>query len=294
MPVRPHLPLRKFARAQALERLDEVRRQMRIVRRDPNPDAVHDLRVSIRRFSSVLQVFPECFFPKRAAQGRKRLKRVLKAAGQVRDRDIALSLAAQADEDGERLGKLIKERKAAARRLRRALAKRKRRKALAVARRAVRQRKPRPSAADGWRPQAPADLNAAQRLPALTQALFAAGREALADPVDPAELHALRLHTKRLRYTFELFLPCYGPELEERVRQLSRLQDMLGDINDCRASLDHAQTDEMRAYLDAQRDRLIAEFGRYWITLFDAPGECEGWMLELARRSALDLAGAAP
>jgi hypothetical protein len=60
----------------------------------------------------------------------------------------------------------------------------------------------------------------------------------------------------------------------------------LGEISDYRASKELAQTDEMRAYLDAQPDRLIAELGRFWIGSFDAPGECEGWMLELARRSS--------
>lgn len=296
MSLRPDFPLRKFARAQALARLDEVRRQMLRVRRDPDPDAVHDLRVAIRRFSSVLQVFPECFSPKRAAKGKKRLKRILKAAGEVRDRDIALELAAKADENGDgRAAELERERKAAARRLRKAVAKPKRRQALSVARRSVRLRKSRRTKPDGestWRPESQADQNAIERLPELIQDLFEAGRHALREPVDPAELHALRLKTKRRRYTLELFVPCYGPELEERIAQLEALQDLLGDINDCRASRDHAQTEEMRAYLDAQRDELIANFGRYWITLFDAPGECEGWMLELARRSSAEAVGA--
>ena len=43
MSIRPDLPLGKFARAQALERLVDVKREMRRARRDPHPDAVHDL-----------------------------------------------------------------------------------------------------------------------------------------------------------------------------------------------------------------------------------------------------------
>ena len=290
MSVRPDLPLSKFARAQALERLEDVARQMRLVRRDPSADAVHDLRVSIRRFSSVLQVFPTCFSRKRAARGRKRLKTILKAAGEVRDRDIALGLAARSG-NGDVNGlveSLERERHAAARRLRRLVRKDRRRKVLATAKQSVRRKKPRRSKppAKTWNPAAPASENAVNHLPELFRNLFEAGRQALVEPVDLAELHALRLKTKRRRYTLELFEPCYGPEIGERLEQLKNLQDLLGDINDCRASKDLAQDDEMHAYLDEQRDQRIARFERFWNEELDAPGECEGWMLELARRSA--------
>jgi CHAD domain-containing protein len=57
--------------------------------------AVHDLRVAIRRFSRSLQVFGQ-FYP---AGSRKKIRRQLaewmKAAGSVRDRDIALQLLAE-------------------------------------------------------------------------------------------------------------------------------------------------------------------------------------------------------
>ena len=290
MPIPPDLPLGVYCQKQALDRLQDVRREMRRVRHDQQADAVHDLRVSIRRFSSVLQVFPECFPPKRAAKGRKRLKRVLKAAGKVRDHDIALSLADHAGdarlEDGRK--ELEKQRKRAARKLRRVVSKRKRQEALTAAKHAVRPRKALRGTETSvpWRPAAPACQSAVERLPFLIGELFDAGRQALHGPLSAGELHQLRLRTKRRRYTLELFLPCYGPEMDDRIAQLKRLQDLLGEINDCRASRDLAQSEEERARLDARRDRLIADFGRFWITEFDAPGECESWMLELARRSS--------
>jgi CHAD domain-containing protein len=295
MDIRPDLPLAKFARAQALERLAEVDKQMRWVRRHADPDAVHDMRVAIRRFSSVLQVFPACFSAKRAAKGRKRLKRILKLAGEVRDRDIALELAAQADAAQDGLGsRLERERRQAARNLRRALRRDARVQTLAAAKRAV--KLPKATAAQtepgGWRPEAPSNENAVERLPELIGDLFEAGRRTLEPPADPAELHALRLKTKRRRYTLELFTPCYGPDLTERIGQLKRLQDLLGEINDCRASKDLAEGEDMSAYLESERERLIADLTRYWREVFDAPGECEGWMLELARRSAAKAAGA--
>lgn len=290
MSIRPDLPLGEFARAQALERLSAVSDEMRRARRDPDADAVHDLRVAIRRFLSVLEVFPECFSANRAAKGVKRLKRALTAAGEVRDRDIALALAAR-PESGESSGlceRLMEERQRSAARLRNTLKKKRRREVLETGRRAVRPKKSGGAAeeADGWRPAAAANENAIERLPGLIWELFEAGRQALYEPVDSAELHALRLMTKRRRYTLELFAPCYDAELAERLRQLQYLQHLLGEINDRRASKDLAESGDMEAYLEHERRRLTEEFARYWHEVFDAPGECEGWMLELARLSS--------
>ena len=295
MDILPDLPLCEFARAQALERLEDVSRHMRRVRSDTEADAVHDLRVSVRRLSSVLQTFPECFSRGRAAKARKRLQRILKAAGEVRDRDIALSLAAKAANGNptESQAPLEEERREAARKLQRLLAKDRRRKTLAAGKRSLRLRKKwktKPDQGGRWSPAAAASENAVDRLPALMGELFDAGRQALSKPVDLAKLHELRLKTKRRRYILELFAPCYDAGLTQRVGQLKHLQDLLGEISDYRASRELAQTDEMRAFLDAQPDRLIAELGRFWIGSFDGPGECEGWMLELARRSSTESA----
>ncbi len=287
MSIRPDLPLAKYARAQALQRHAEVARNMRRVRREPEAEAVHDLRVSIRRFSSVLQVFPGCFCRKRVAAARKRLQRVLRAAGEVRDRDIALELSAQADPAQCSRESLESDRGKAARRLRRLVGKKRRRRALSAAKRAVRLRRAsRRLASKGWSPASPANENAVERLPALFRRLFEQGRRALEEPVKPAKLHALRLKVKRRRYTLELFAPCYGPELVERLDQLKTLQDLLGEVNDCRASKDLAADDEMRLYLDQELQRRLVVLESFWRESLDAPGECEGWMLELARRSA--------
>jgi CHAD domain-containing protein len=51
------------------------------------------------------------------------------------------------------------------------------------------------------------------------------------DPVDVKALHDLRIAAKRLRYVLELT----GPEAP--VKQLKRLQDLLGEIHDCDVQL---------------------------------------------------------
>ena len=80
----------EYAVLQAAARLDRIAYQMGVLRKSKNADTVHDLRVSIRRFTSCLKVYPQFFPAKESKKIRKRLKKVMKAAGEVRDRDIAL------------------------------------------------------------------------------------------------------------------------------------------------------------------------------------------------------------
>jgi CHAD domain-containing protein len=63
--------------------------------RSPDPDAVHDLRVAIRRLSRCLRVFAQ-FYPGNGwKKMRRRLKDLMDACARVRDRDIALDLLAK-------------------------------------------------------------------------------------------------------------------------------------------------------------------------------------------------------
>jgi CHAD domain-containing protein len=56
----------------------------------PGPDEIHDLRVSVRRFSQGLELFAD-FFPEwEVKKIRKMLKRVMSVTSDIRDRDIAL------------------------------------------------------------------------------------------------------------------------------------------------------------------------------------------------------------
>jgi CHAD domain-containing protein len=63
--------------------------------RDGDPDAIHDLRVSIRRLSRCLRVFAR-FYPGRGwKKFRRRLKDLMDACACVRDRDVALDVLAR-------------------------------------------------------------------------------------------------------------------------------------------------------------------------------------------------------
>src|SRR5579862_5436817 len=74
--------------------------------------------------------------------------------------------------------------------------------------------------------------NAKTALPPLVEWYFAHGREYLTQETAPAALHALRLETKRIRYTLELFRGVYGPGLDKYLDALHQMQQHLGAIND--------------------------------------------------------------
>jgi len=64
--------------------------QLHRAAKTPGPDEIHDLRVSIRRFSQGLLLFSD-FFPKwEEKKIKKMLKRMMQLTSEVRNRDIAL------------------------------------------------------------------------------------------------------------------------------------------------------------------------------------------------------------
>jgi CHAD domain-containing protein len=63
--------------------------------RKAGPDEIHDLRVSIRRFSQGLELFSS-FFPKwEVKKIRRMLKRLMQLTSSIRDRDITLEFLAE-------------------------------------------------------------------------------------------------------------------------------------------------------------------------------------------------------
>jgi CHAD domain-containing protein len=137
-----------------------------------------------------------------------------------------------------------------------------------------------------WDEKADTAANARRELPKLTADYFARARKLLAQDPPPAELHALRLDTKRLRYTFELFRPCYGPGLEARIEALRRVQQLLGEVNDIvTAAALLPQRARARRVLENRAQAKAQEFRRHWAEAMDAPGQEDRWAAYLARNA---------
>jgi|YelNatPaOPRAMG01_1025707.scaffolds.fasta_scaffold01729_15 CHAD domain-containing protein len=133
-----------------------------------------------------------------------------------------------------------------------------------------------------WDETAGVEVNARARLPKLLARFYAAGREVLAHE-DPDTLHQFRLRGKRVRYSLELFRPVYGPGLEKLLKKLRGAQTALGEINDCATARALTPSEpEFHSWLDQRESALRAEFRRYWLDEFDAPGEERRWLRYLA------------
>jgi len=79
-----------FANEQIASRLARVMFQVRRVANVQDTESIHDLRVSVRRFMESVNTFSSLLPKQAATQVRKRLKRMMDTAREVRERDIAL------------------------------------------------------------------------------------------------------------------------------------------------------------------------------------------------------------
>jgi len=112
--------MHEYAHWQTATLLRRLAKEALKTARSSDADAIHDLRVAIRRLKSCVGLFAR-FYP---ARGRKELKKELSkmmgACGEVRDRDIALELLSGAGVPAASAvaRRLSAERKEAARELR--------------------------------------------------------------------------------------------------------------------------------------------------------------------------------
>lgn len=198
------------------------------IQKPKDADAIHDLRVAIRRAVECLRTFEQFFDAKEAKFVKKRIKKLADRCGAVRNCDIALDLLKEVQ--------LHKSKAAASLRTRR----RETQKDLTRTLQQLRNGNPLPphppvqeGGAGMWDATKDVSSNAAHILPRLFSDLLKAGRKATAPRAHHDTLHGFRLLTKRFRYTLELFQPAYGAEIKKGLTLLSDLQTMLGGINDC-------------------------------------------------------------
>ena len=84
------MPPGRFAEASLAARLTKLIEQAGRCYTAPDADAVHDLRVAIRRFSQALLIFKPLLEAKAVKRMRSALKGVMDAAAAVRDLDVGM------------------------------------------------------------------------------------------------------------------------------------------------------------------------------------------------------------
>ena len=139
-----------------------------------------------------------------------------------------------------------------------------------------------------WKETAAAIDNARAVLPPLASEYFRMGSKAAAAGTSEEKLHGFRLATKRFRYTLEMFVPLYGPGLESRLKQVRRVQQVLGELQDCQVicQLKPVQEHErLLRWVQRRLERKKAEFRRLWNSQFAAPAVEQNWVRYLRRNT---------
>jgi CHAD domain-containing protein len=210
---------RPFAVEQAYSQLRRLSSQISRATKSCNPEAVHDLRVAIRRFTQAIAVTD-------MRKNRRRLKKIMTLAGEVRNCDVALKLNNRfKGPHADYLQSKLEER-------------RKESESLLVAE-LIKWRDRRLSLK--WRaaldstPSNDQDVDELARrvLGRIAKDFQKRGNEASSLEASPKCIHHFRIAAKKFRYALELFQPLYGSSLDSFVASLKCTSTLLGDINDC-------------------------------------------------------------
>jgi CHAD domain-containing protein len=179
------------------------------------PEPIHQLRVSIRRLNAAFRLF--AFDPPRKL--RRRMRRVMKSCGAVRDLDITIEVLQQTEsaQDAVLLDHLREQRVRAQEKLACKLSKWRASDSFSACRERI---------------QEAAFDTPHFDLGRMIEQFFAAGSHAAEPGVSYREIHQFRILSKRFRYTLELFARRGSAEL----KLLKTLQDRLGELNDCVAA----------------------------------------------------------
>jgi len=226
-------PISTYAFRETKLRLKRFSKNLRRAAKHPeDPEAIHDLRVSIRRVVQAFKTFRDLLDPARIKKLRRRLHEVMDLCAAVRNCDVALVLLDQAGiTTGASVSRLKTTRGDAGEKLHRRLqAERRKHHAAPDPRSHPKQ--------DDWKLAQSLEVNLGRLLPALAEEFFTSGTAALSARASYQKLHRFRLEAKRFRYTLELFESFYGTEMPQGTEILKVLQDRLGAINDCATTID--------------------------------------------------------
>ena len=273
---------RLFAAEQADRLLSRLAFQLNRTIKSHDADQVHDLRVAIRRFTQALIAFQPCFPRREVRTIRRRLKKFMVLAGDVRNCDIAMKLLSKLKVPASIavLREFRNKRKEAEQpflgSLKRWVARRSSSRWRAGLETAA--------AAKGFCHRSIHDT-AKRTLSGMMKDFFIRGGEAAARKAAPEQLHQFRLAAKRLRYTLELFAPLYGPSVNAILEQIKSVQTYLGAVNDCetvRSMVEgYRDSEEIDAALKRKQRRLTAEFRRRWAETYSHPDTLHRWMRNL-------------
>jgi CHAD domain-containing protein len=211
--------------------------------------AVHQARVAIRRFNQGVAVYKPCFPAKDLRKCRRRLKKIMSAAGEVRNCDVA-------DKFLDRWSVPHLDR------LRSKLATRREDSARVLVAELKRWTERKLTAQDCPTGDLPEMVQRA--IDRIAKDFLERGNEAASQKVSTHDMHRFRIVAKKFRYTLELFQP--SNPLVERIKRVSAL---LGDINDCVTAA--VLLPPLASHLKKRQRKKTEEFRQYWASEFAQP-----------------------
>jgi CHAD domain-containing protein len=252
-----------FGAAVLRKHLAALHQEVDGVRSSEDIEAIHHMRVASRRLRASLPLFADCFRKKQVAAWTHEIQKITRALGAARDTDVQLDLlkkiAAEAGPGRNQPGlrRLI---------LRITQERKKLQDPILVTLNHL----------DKIDFFAQMDSDLLLRQPDLFKEypyphdLF--GRSAnfiqkrlddflsyepyVPHPELSAELHAMRIAAKGLRYTLENFAPLYPNELEDFIQPVKTAQELLGDLHDCDVWLSF-----LPKFTEEERQRTLDYYG---------------------------------
>jgi CHAD domain-containing protein len=248
----PHESIVRFSAEQGSGFLRSLNLQTARALKFAGIEAVHDLRVAVRRSRQVLKILKPWLPREESRLLWRELKELMARAGDVRDLDIALHLLRAIDIPKNRriLSEFHEARASAAHALHESLSDFHTRDTGAAWRRALKliHSADIPAASDTAR-----DI-----LPPMLKDHLRRGRHAVRENTPEKKLHRFRIATKEFRYTLDLLAPLYGNGIAEIAEKLKKLQTHLGSIHDCAATSKLVEG----AQSSASRKEILSELNR--------------------------------
>lgn len=221
-------------------------------------EGVHEMRVAIRRLRSALHDFSPLLKLHPLRKTRKDLKKIADMLGAARDQDVAI--AALARLSGKTQNKHIKadiENKLEKRRAFRQETQNQLEKNLdPFLLEALRERFAKAIDAIIRKDGKAAEITAKQAgFAVISKSIqdFCKLSESLYTPFDQTKLHELRISAKRLRYAIELFTGCWDEKIEPFAKEVSEMQNFLGELHDCDIWIENLSQRLLKEKGDKQR-----------------------------------------
>ena len=247
-----------------LDQLDAMIAEVPGVRLGEDREHVHRMRVAARRLRSILGLCGEDWPAETVDAWKRPVRRLARRLGAARDTDVQIEFlvdfmyeAPKAARPGlERLLLRLQQRRAKEqRRVVAALERFERSGLVESMRRSLRAQLVRARLGRSAAPGALALLKAGRAVASRLENLLSYD-DAVPAAGKSAELHEMRIATKRLRYTLDTFSPFFATDLKFAVSAAKEVQRLLGEIHDADVWLDY-----LPAYASRERERTLAYFG---------------------------------